>query len=207
MPAARSSSVTKATERNWPIATVTVCALAAADSFEVREVSWLRRMLDATYLAGGVLAAGFTIAMLLVILAQIFARWAGLTFPGATEYAGYCMAASSFFALAYALNHGAHIRVGLLLSRLHGPARRLGELWCLLAGGGLAWYFAFYAIKAVRISYVIKDVSQGQDATPLWIPQLAMAAGTTVFAIALTDHFLRILLGGEPPVGEGRPVE
>jgi TRAP-type C4-dicarboxylate transport system permease small subunit len=170
-------------------------------------VSWLRRTLDGIYLAGGILAAGFTIAMLLVILAQIFTRWAGLTFPGATDYAGYCMAASSFFALAYALNHGAHIRVNLFLSRLEGSARRPGELWCLLVGGGLAWYFAFYAIKAVRISYIIDDVSQGQDATPLWIPQLAMAIGTVVFAVALTDHFVRILLGGEPRVGEATPVE
>lgn len=167
----------------------------------------LRRGLDALYRAGGICAACATVLMLLIILAQILTRWAGISFPGATDYAGYCMAASSFLALAYALNHGAHIRVNLLLARLHGRARRLGELWCLFVAGALAWYFAFYAIRAVRISYVIKDVSQGQDATPLWIPQLAMAIGTTIFAIALTDHFLRVLCGGEPRVGEERPSE
>ena len=167
----------------------------------------MRRVLDGLYTVCGMIGAGALIVLLLVILAQILARWAGLTFPGSTDYAGYFMAASSFFALAYALNHGAHIRVSLLLTRLHGRARRAAELWCLAVGGFLAWYFAFYAVKAVRVSYLIHDVSQGQDATPIWIPQLSMAIGTVVFAIALTDHFLRIALGGEPRVGDGQAVE
>lgn len=170
-------------------------------------MSWLRRGLDALYRVGGICAACATVLMLVVILAQILTRWGGISFPGSTEYAGYCMAASSFLALAYALNHGAHIRVNLFLSRLHGRARRLGELWCLLVGGGLAWYFAFYAIRAVHISYIINDISQGQDATPLWIPQLAMAIGITIFAIALTDHFVRVLIVGEPRVGDDRLSE
>jgi TRAP-type C4-dicarboxylate transport system permease small subunit len=167
----------------------------------------LRRLLDGLYTLCGVVAALFLIAILLVILAQMAARWIGFAFPGSTEYAGYCMAGASFLALAYTLNHGAHIRVSLLLSRLAGGTRRAGELWCLAIGGGLAWYFAWYATKAVRVSRLINDISQGQDATPLWIPQLAMAIGTVVLAVALSDHFLRVLLGGEPQVGENVAAE
>ena len=156
----------------------------------------LARLLDGLYELCGRIAALAAIAMLLVILAQILTRWAGLTFPGATDYAGYLMAASFFFGLSYAFAHGAHIRVGLLLARLSGTTRRLAELWCLAVGGGLAWYFAYYACRAVYVSRLIGDVSQGQDATPLWIPQLSMAAGTVVFALALTDRFVRVLFGG-----------
>ena len=65
------------------------------------------------------------------------ARWSGQQFPGSTDYAGYCMAAASFFALAYALNRGAHIRVSLLLSAL-GRWRRAGEIWCFAIGSALA---------------------------------------------------------------------
>ena len=46
------------------------------------------------------------------------------------------------------------------------------------------------------------DISQGQDATPIWIPQMAMAIGVTVLAIALADHFIRMLFGGMPDIGE-----
>jgi TRAP-type C4-dicarboxylate transport system permease small subunit len=167
----------------------------------------LRRLLDGLYALCGAIAALFMVAILVVILAQMASRWSGVPFPGSTDYAGYCMAGASFFALAYTLNHGAHIRVSLLLTRLTGVARRAGELWCLAIAGGLAWYFAWYAVKAVRVSRMINDISQGQDATPLWIPQLAMAIGTVVLAVALTDHFLRVLLGGEPQVGESVEAE
>ena len=55
----------------------------------------LRRVLDGVYLAGGVVAAGFLIVILLLIVAQMLARWTGHVFPGATDYAGYAMAAAS----------------------------------------------------------------------------------------------------------------
>ncbi len=156
-----------------------------------------RMALDGMYRVCGFIAAFFLIAVLVIILLQIGARWLGLQFPGSTAYAGYAMAGASFFGLAYALNHGAHIRVSLLISRFTGPARRLIEIWCLLVATGLSSYFAFYAIKSVRISALINDISQGQDATPLWIPQLVMAIGTVVLAIAFADHLIRLLMGQE----------
>jgi TRAP-type C4-dicarboxylate transport system permease small subunit len=155
----------------------------------------LRPWLDRLYDACGVIAALFLLALLVVIVLQMLARWSGQQFPGSTDYAGYCMAATSFFALAYALNRGAHIRVALLLTRL-GRWRRAGELWCFGVGSALACYFAWYAIKAVGVSYQLHDISQGQDATPLWIPQLVMAIGGTLFAIALVDRLLQVASGG-----------
>ena len=131
----------------------------------------------------------------MVIVLEMTARWASISFPGSTDYAGYCMAASAFLPLAYTLNQGAHIRVGLVLSRL-GRYRRIAEIWCFGVGTLLASYFAYYAIRAVSWSYKLNDISQGQDATPLWIPQIAMAAGVTLFAIALADHLIRLVLVG-----------
>ena len=155
----------------------------------------LRRSLDALYLAGGLLGAMFLALILIVIVLEMTARWASISFPGSTDYAGYCMAASAFLPLAYTLNQGAHIRVGLVLSRL-GRYRRIGEIWCFGIGALLASYFAYYAIRAVNWSYKLNDISQGQDATPLWIPQIAMAAGVTLFAVALADHAIRLILFG-----------
>jgi len=166
----------------------------------------IRTALDWIYRLCGLISALFLIALLVVILVQIGARWMGMQFPGSTSYAGYCMAAASFFALAYALNSGSHIRVSLFLSRLEGHRRRLAELWCLIIATFLSWYFAWFAIKAVRVSRMINDVSQGQDATPLWIPQMAMAIGTVVLAIAFTDHLLRTLFGRQMTIVD-RAVE
>jgi TRAP-type C4-dicarboxylate transport system permease small subunit len=164
----------------------------------------LRPWLDRLYDACGALAALFLVTLLLVIVLQMAARWSGHQFPGSTDYAGYCMAAASFFALAYTLNRGAHIRVSLLLSKL-GRWRRAGELWCFTIGAALACYFAWYAIKAVHVSYRLNDISQGQDATPLWIPQLVMAIGGTLFAIALVDRLIRVAFRGDWQLGQ--PVD
>ncbi|MGF1611501.1 MAG: TRAP transporter small permease [Kiloniellales bacterium] len=155
----------------------------------------LRRVLDGLYLAGGVVGAGFLLLILLIIVAQMVARWSGQVFPGSTDYAGYCMAAASFFAMAYALNRGAHIRVSLVLVKL-GRHRRWAEIWCFGMASALASYFAYYAIKAVHWSHKLNDISQGLDATPIWIPQLAMAVGTTLLAVALVDNLLRLIVTG-----------
>jgi TRAP-type C4-dicarboxylate transport system permease small subunit len=172
-------------------------AMHAARAIGSKLRPWLDRLYD---LCGG-LAALFLIVLLVIIVLQMAARWSGQQFPGSTDYAGYCMAAASFLALAHTLNRGGHIRVSLLLTRL-GRWRRLGELWCFGIGAALGCYFAFYAIKAVWVSYELNDISQGQDATPLWIPQLAMALGTTLLAIALVDRFLQIAFGGSWQLGE-----
>ncbi|MGI9311902.1 MAG: TRAP transporter small permease [bacterium] len=156
----------------------------------------IRRLLDGLYLAGGLIGAGFLVLILLIIVAQMVARWSGYSLPGSTAYAGYCMAAASFFSLAYALNHGAHIRVTLLLSRL-GRHRRIAEIWCFGAATFLSGYFFWHAWKAVRTSIEINDISQWQDATPLWIPQIAMGAGTTLLCIAFIDHLCRLIVHGD----------
>jgi TRAP-type C4-dicarboxylate transport system permease small subunit len=167
----------------------------------------IRRTLDAIYDLAGAVAALFLILILVLIVAQVVTRLVGVSFPGGTDYAGYAMAAGSFFALAHTFRRGAHIRVELVLQRLSGGARRGAEIVALVIAAGLGWYFAWYAVKAVRISRLINDISQGQDATPLWIPQLAMAAGTILFAVALTDRLVEVLRGAPVDDPTRRPVE
>ncbi len=155
----------------------------------------LRRVLDTLYLIGGIIASVFLVAILWIIVLQMLARWTGHVFPGATDYAGYCMAAASFFAFAYALNHGAHIRVSLVLTAL-GRHRWWGELFCFGIGTAIATWFAWYAIKGTHISWRWNELSQGLDATPMWIPQISMSVGTVLLAIAFWDHLLRLILTG-----------
>lgn len=166
-----------------------------------------RRLLDRLYDLAGALAALALAFLLLIVLAQILLRLLAVPFPGGTEYAGYCMAAASFLALAHTFRRGAHIRVELLAQRLSGPRRRALEIAATTIAAGLAWHFAWFAVRAVRVSRLIGDVSQGQDATPLWIPQLAMAAGVILFAVALTDHLVGLLRGGPGILGDERRAE
>ena len=157
----------------------------------------VRRVYDLLYLASGVAAAVFLIAILILIVVQMVARWTGEIFPGAPEYAGYCMAAASFLAFANALNKGAHIRVSILLNAVSGRARWALNLWCYGIGALVGWYVAYYAWQFTYWSWKFNDISQGQDAVLLWIPQSAMLVGSVILAIALTDHFLHLLFKHE----------
>jgi TRAP-type C4-dicarboxylate transport system permease small subunit len=101
------------------------------------------------------------------------------------------MAASGFLALAHTLKRGEHIRVTLVLEHLARRPRHALELWSLGAGTLLAAAFAWYSVRLTFQSWQFNDISTGNDATPLWLPQLAMAGGTLVLLIALADEFVR----------------
>ena len=147
----------------------------------------VRRALDALYDAAGYLAAlfmmGTLVCLLLCILICLFCWFV----PGTDAYAGYCMAAAGFLALAHTFSRGEHIRVTLILEHVGAKARRGLELWSLAAGSALASLFAYYSARLAFQSWDFNDISTGNDATPLWIPQLSMAAGSLVLAIAFVD--------------------
>ena len=153
----------------------------------------IRRTLDAIYDGAAILAALCLVLILIVIVLQMSARWTGIPFPGSSEYAGYLMASASFFAFASALNHGAHIRVSLFINAL-GERRFWAELWCLVIATAASCYLAWYAVRAVQWSLKLNDISQGQDATPLWIPQLPMAAGAVLLAVCFIDNLVTLVL-------------
>jgi len=155
----------------------------------------VRKTLDFTYNAAGVLAALFMVGTLAMVLLGIAGRLLDFHVPGTDAYAGYCMAGAGFLALAHTLKRGEHIRVTLILERLTGAAHRALTLWSFAAGGLLALLFAYYSVRLAYQSLDFHDISTANDATPLWIPQSAMALGTLVFAIAMVDELVLEILG------------
>lgn len=155
----------------------------------------MRRVLDFLYDAAAWLAALAMIGVLLMVLLSIVSRQFGFHVPGTDAYAGYAMAAAGFLALAHTLKRNEHIRVTLILGRLQGRARHALEMWALSAGVLLAGLFAFYSVRLAWQSHAFHDISTGNDATPLWIPQIAMAVGTLILLVALLDEWVLELRG------------
>lgn len=155
----------------------------------------LRRALNALYDGTAALAALAMVGLLVAVLLSITGRQLGFNVPGIDSYAGFMVAAAGFLSLAHTLKRGEHIRVTLLVNALRGKSKRALEVWSLAAGALLAALFAYYSIKLAWQSHVFNDVSTGNDATPLWIPQLSMAAGAVVLTIALVDELVLELLG------------
>ncbi|MGE5737423.1 MAG: TRAP transporter small permease [Betaproteobacteria bacterium] len=151
----------------------------------------MRKLLDAVYDAAAYVAAFFLVGTLAMVVLGIVGRLVNWYVAGTDAYAGYCMAASGFLALAHTLKRGEHIRVTLVLEHLGARPRHAFELWSLGVASLLAAAFAWYSVRLTFQSWQFNDVSTGNDATPLWLPQLAMAAGTVVLLIALVDELVR----------------
>lgn len=170
----------------------------------------MRRLLDGLYRLSGALAAGFLAAIAVIVLAQVganiidaLAAWVtgqpiGLVIPSYANFAGFFLAASSFFALAYTLRRGGHIRVTLVIQHLGPRARHVVEAWCAGAAALVAGYFAWYMCALVAESWRFGDMSTGILPVPLWIPQAAVAAGLVVLTIALVDEVVGIVRGDTP---------
>jgi TRAP-type C4-dicarboxylate transport system permease small subunit len=125
-------------------------------------------VLDRIYVISGVFAAMFMVIILLLIVGQMVARWTNMIFPGGTEFAGYAMACTSFFAMAYALTRGSHIRVSIFLNMNDFMKFWLDALAMLLSAI-TATYFARYAVKTNYFSEMLNDRTQGLDRVPEWV--------------------------------------
>jgi TRAP-type C4-dicarboxylate transport system permease small subunit len=155
----------------------------------------MRKLLDGIYNSAAALAALFMVGLLAMVLLSVVSRQLSFHVPGTDAYAGYLMAASGFLALAHTLKRGEHIRVTLVINALHGRWKKAMELWALGVATLLALLFAFYSCKLAWQSRVFNDISTGSDATPLWLPQLAMAFGAVILVIAFIDELVLEIQG------------
>ncbi|MBX3717622.1 MAG: TRAP transporter small permease [Burkholderiales bacterium] len=158
----------------------------------------MRKALDTLYDAAAWAAAFFMVGVLAMVLASVLGRLLGFNLRGSDAYAGYCMAAAAFLALAHTLKRGEHIRVNLFLDRAGPRTGRALELWSHAAGSFFCVVLAVFSVRLAWQSWTFNDVSQGNDATPLWIPQIAMALGAVVLAVAIVDDFVLHLLRRHP---------
>ena len=158
----------------------------------------MRNFLDKLYLGSGMLAGLFIILITLMILAQIVGRWFNIIIPSTEDFAGFFLAATTFLALAYTFRMGGHIRVTILVHLLKGKLQRFALTLALLIFIVMIAYGVYYTGAFAYESWSFHELSQGYIAVPLWIPQLSMVIGLTIFLIALIDDLVLVLSGGTP---------
>ncbi len=142
------------------------------------------------YRASGFVASFFLIFVAIFILIGISSRIFGFYIRGLAEYSGYCMAAASFFALAYTFVEDGHIRITLFLEKVSRTKKNLLELWCLVISSFFSGYLAFYFIKMLIISYKFQERSEGADEILIWIPQTSVAFGSLIFFICVFHQLI-----------------
>lgn len=158
----------------------------------------IRRTLDTLYLAAGYLAGFFLVAIFALMMLLSVGREINLNVPSGDDFAGWSLVAMAFLGLAHTFKRGEMIRVGLLLERLHGRARRIAELISLTIAAAFIAYFTWQAGRLTHDSWRFFDMSTGVISVPLWIPQLGMVIGLAILLIAVIEEWLIVARGGKP---------
>lgn len=151
------------------------------------------KFLDRLFTWSGYLAGIFLVAIAVLVVAQIVARLMNKQIPSADEFAGYSLAASSFLGLAYSFRSGSHIRVTLLTARLPSKAQRIMLLLVLAYAVIMIAIWAYNSIGLVWESYEFKEMSTGILKYPIWIPQLSMGIGVTLFCLAILEDLVNVI--------------
>ena len=133
------------------------------------------------YLSGFIL-----IALVLLILSEIFLRsFFDISTMIADEYSGYFYLASIFFALAYAFSQNSHIRINIITSRLSKKTNRKIDIVAAIITLGVLCFALYRTILFTYDSYELEMLSENVSETPLYLTQLAMPIGITIFILAV----------------------
>lgn len=154
----------------------------------------------------GALAACALVGLLALILAGIIARALGFDLVGHDAYAGYCLAAAALLGGAEALRRNDQIRTRALLDLLPPSIARIIDHLVRATAALLGFALAVYLTRLAYLSWQFGDVSQGSDATPLWLPQSMVAFGALAFAFSLlADSFGPLVEGADKPAASEWP--
>jgi TRAP-type C4-dicarboxylate transport system permease small subunit len=157
-----------------------------------------RRPLDLLFDAAGVLAAFFVCVIFAVMLGTSLFRLIGWRTGGFEDIVSWLTAAAAFFGMAHTFKHGDFVRVGLLLESLPPRERHAFELVSLVIGSLFTGYLAWSVAAYVWDSYQVRDMANGLIVIPLWIPQLSIVIGSTLFFLAMLDELFIVLRGAKP---------
>jgi TRAP-type C4-dicarboxylate transport system permease small subunit len=158
----------------------------------------MRRFLDRLYDGAGVAAATAMAAICVLMLAQAFAREAGILVRGADDIVAWLCAACAFLALGHTFRHGDLVRVGVFLDRLPERARWVAELVALGITAVFTAYMLWAVTRFVYDSYAFNEVAQGLIRVPIWIPQLSLVIGIAIFFLAVLDELVSVLRKQKP---------
>lgn len=141
---------------------------------------------------GAYLSSLLLISLVLLILTEIFIRYFfDMSTMIADEYSGYLYLAAIFLGLAYTFNEDAHIRINILTSKMSQKSNRFIDIFAGLITIVILVFALYRTILFTYDSYDMQMVSEGVSETPLYLTQLVMPLGISLFILAVLAFVLK----------------
>ena len=143
---------------------------------------------------GAAIAAALVLFTLAVTGYAVVLRYGlGTPLTWADELSGYLVVAIVMFGAAETLLRGEHISVDLLTGRLGGLARRVVDLWAMLAAALFACALGYSAFLMLRFSIDVEMYSEGYLEVAMWKPQAPMLIGAVLIGLAALARIVTLL--------------
>lgn len=149
---------------------------------------------------GAAIAAALVLFTLAVTGYAVVLRYVfGAPLTWADELSGYLVVAIVMFGAADTLLRGEHISVDLLTGRLDGLARRVVDLWAMLAAALFACALGYSAFLMLRFSINLGMYSAGYLEVAMWKPQAPMLIGAALICLAALARIVTLLRAKRHP--------
>ena len=149
-------------------------------------MNFVSNFIDKLTKMGAYLSAFILVALVSLILIEIFIRaFFDMSTMIADEYSGYFYLASIFFGLAYTFSSDSHIRINIITSRLSKKTNNKIDILAAVITLAVLAFALYRTILFTYDSYELEMLSENVSETPLYLTQLAMPIGITMFMLAV----------------------
>ena len=146
----------------------------------------LYNLVNKLSLWGAYFSSILLVSLVLLILTEIFIRYFFNTSTLiADEYSGYLFLASVFLGLSYTFKENAHIRINILTSRM---SEKSNKFIAIFAGSITIVVLLFALYRTILFtfdSYEMEMLSESVSQTPLYLTQLVMPLGLSLFILSV----------------------
>jgi len=148
-------------------------------------VDWLITLNSKLSKGGAYISSTLFVALVVLIMTEILGRsMFDYSTMLADEYSGYFYLAAVFFGLAFTFNEGAHIRINIVTSRLSKNGQKYIDIIAGILATTILSFALYYTYLFMEDSKEMEMLSEAVSETPLWLTQIPMVVGMTLFVFA-----------------------
>ena len=148
-------------------------------------MNWLENLNIKLSKGGAYISSILFVALVALIMTEILGRsFFDYSTMLADEYSGYFYLGAVFFGLAYTFNEGGHIRINIVTSRLSKDGQRYIDIIAGLLATIILGFALYYSYLFMIDSKEMEMLSEAVSETPLWLTQIPMTIGITLFVFA-----------------------
>lgn len=155
-------------------------------------MDWLETFNSKLSKGGAYISSTLFVALVVLVMTEIIGRsFFDYSTMLADEYSGYFYLGAVFFGLAYTFNEGGHIKINIVTTRLGKNMQQIIDIFAGVLATSILSYALYYSFLFMMDSKEMEMLSEAVSETPLWLTQIPITIGMSLFVIAAFTYTIR----------------